>query len=463
MNKLLLVYEDYPDLMAMETTLKKVGFDVIGLTNEVSVPEHILSFNPDLVMAYGRGPKVSSLNVGKKLKDMSRWTGKSVLILPTGVKPSPEEFLKIRMDLLLDAPVSPTRAIQVIAKLLNQNEASLLDRLQKLASPESSATTAVSSSKASASTGVEEPIFVTGKVAEGKKSESVLGNVPGEGGSNLSHATGAELEATDLNLVAGDESNSGSQHDEAENRVKFGQKLDSAKFFGGQDDGDKGPGLFGDIDLSAFERDLTGGISIDGKLTRTGTLGEEKDNEPLFEKDKVPHGGPAEILKGELDNQENEVTGKIENSDLQSELVQGTTSETSSDSLDDGSVGFQDLDLEKELNAAIAAQEAEARAVSGRSDTELVTEVTGFDESINLEEISELVKADLQVAELHSAAKKSRYDQIGKDDELSHKKGTVTRVGARRRQKTLQKDFNQENIKDNDQLRRDFATALFKK
>lgn len=43
------------------------------------------------------------------------------------------------------------------------------------------------------------------------------------------------------------------------------------------------------------------------------------------------------------------------------------------------------------------------------------------------------------------------------------KKSTVTRVGARRRQKDLQKDFNEENAKDIDQLRRDFVTAMFKK
>ena len=95
MNKILLVYEDYTDLMSVEATLKKVGFDVIGLSSEYSVAEQMLSFNPDVVVGSGRGGKVSSLGVGKRLKEMSRWQGKAILIFPANFKPTPQELLKI--------------------------------------------------------------------------------------------------------------------------------------------------------------------------------------------------------------------------------------------------------------------------------------------------------------------------------------------------------------------------------
>ena len=59
MNKILLVYEDYADLMSVEGTLKKVGFDVIGLSSEYAIAEQVLAFNPDLVVGSGRGGKVN--------------------------------------------------------------------------------------------------------------------------------------------------------------------------------------------------------------------------------------------------------------------------------------------------------------------------------------------------------------------------------------------------------------------
>lgn len=131
MNKILLVYEDYADLMAIESTLKKVGFDVIGLTSEYAIAEQILAFNPELVVGFGSSSKVTSLGVGKRLKEMSRWAGKSVLIFSPTAKPSAEDLMRIRVDMLLESPVPPLRLVQVIGKLLGLDESLLLERLNK--------------------------------------------------------------------------------------------------------------------------------------------------------------------------------------------------------------------------------------------------------------------------------------------------------------------------------------------
>ena len=108
MNKILLVYEDYADLMAVESTLKRVGFDVVSVSSEYSLQQQMLAFNPDVVVGAGRGGKVSSLGVGKRLKEMARWHGKSVLIFPANFKPSPQDLIKIRVDMILEAPVLPS-------------------------------------------------------------------------------------------------------------------------------------------------------------------------------------------------------------------------------------------------------------------------------------------------------------------------------------------------------------------
>lgn len=376
MNKILLVYEDYPDLMTMETTLKKVGFDVIGLTNEVSVPEHILSFNPDLVIASGKGPKVSSLNVGKKLKEMSRWAGKSVLVLPAGVKPQTEDFLKIRMDLLLDNPLQPYRAIQVIAKLLNRDEASLLERLQQFVGGDGTASAVGSQKSSLSSPSVEEPIFVTGKVSEGSSEDS----------SNLL----SEALGEDATLV----SDSGNGQDsEVENKnFKFGSKLDSVDYFGGKasPEEDSSSSLLGVLDLSELEKELTGGGNYSAKESSEAKLKQLVENE--------------------------------------------------------------------------SSSAASRSNISSTNEDGLSTEESISFDNINLEEIAAKVKASLQVSEEKALEKRKRYQELGAPiDEAVLKKSTVTRVGARRRQKDLEKDFNEESSKDIDQLRRDFTIAMFKK
>lgn len=135
MSKILLVYEDYAELMSAEFPLKKIGFDVIGIGTELGVKDQIVSFNPDLVIACGRGPKVSTLGVGKKLRENARWQGKVVLIFPVGYKPNPEDLIKVRMDMALEAPVEAIRLIQVVASLTNQNEQVLLERFVKSITP----------------------------------------------------------------------------------------------------------------------------------------------------------------------------------------------------------------------------------------------------------------------------------------------------------------------------------------
>ncbi|MGZ3781519.1 MAG: hypothetical protein ACXVCY_12780 [Pseudobdellovibrionaceae bacterium] len=166
MNKILLVYEDYADLMTVEAALKKVGFDVIGLTNEYSIAEQIVGFNPDLVVGSGRSGRVSSLGVGKRLKEMVRWQGKSVLIFPTNFKPNPQELIRIRVDMILESPVLPSRLVQVIGKMLGHDEGVLITRLNKTSQGESVQKLSEANLKNSAKFSAEEAILVKGVIPD---------------------------------------------------------------------------------------------------------------------------------------------------------------------------------------------------------------------------------------------------------------------------------------------------------
>lgn len=128
MHKILLVYDDYTELNNVQSTLKKIGFDCVGISSEFTLSQQVVSFNPDIVIGSGKGPKVTPLGVGRRLKEMPRWNGKTILIF-SGAKPKPEELIKIRMDVVLEMPVSIPRLVQVLASLTDQDERALLTKL----------------------------------------------------------------------------------------------------------------------------------------------------------------------------------------------------------------------------------------------------------------------------------------------------------------------------------------------
>lgn len=130
-SKILLVYEEYSEMMNTQALLQKVGFDVLGISTEYTLSENVLSFNPDVVVAFGRAGKVTTIGAGRRLREMTRWSGKVILILPAGYKPNPQDFAKIRADMLLEAPIPGLRLMQVLGKMLGYDEALLQERLAK--------------------------------------------------------------------------------------------------------------------------------------------------------------------------------------------------------------------------------------------------------------------------------------------------------------------------------------------
>ncbi len=131
MVKTLLVYDDFNELTLTESYLKKVGFDVVGVSNEVLIQDQILSFRPDIIVAQGNSSKVSSFSVGQKLKDNQRFQGKVVIIVPKDVRPSPQDLLKMKMDGLIETPVQPEKLIQVLCRLSGLQPNAFVEKFQK--------------------------------------------------------------------------------------------------------------------------------------------------------------------------------------------------------------------------------------------------------------------------------------------------------------------------------------------
>ena len=131
MKKILLVFEDYSELTATEVYLKKVGFDVVGVSNELLISEQIIAFNPDIIVGHGRSHRVNSLSIGQRLKESSRYQGKSVIIFPQGYKPNNSDLSRMKIDAVLESPINAIKLIQTLAKLCQVPVDPLIEKFKR--------------------------------------------------------------------------------------------------------------------------------------------------------------------------------------------------------------------------------------------------------------------------------------------------------------------------------------------
>lgn len=133
MDRVLLVYEDLNELGHIEATLRKVGFDVESISTDFSLSEKLLSFNPDIITVYGKGIKFSTIALGKKLKDNFRYQGKVVLIFAPDDPPNPQDLLKVRVDVLVQAPVGAIKLADSLLRLSGRDFTQAMDKLTRIA------------------------------------------------------------------------------------------------------------------------------------------------------------------------------------------------------------------------------------------------------------------------------------------------------------------------------------------
>lgn len=179
MLKILLVYDDFQELTNVEMMLKKIGFDVVGITSEFSLTEQLLAFNPQVVVAQGQTTKVSSAGVGKRLRESLRWDGHSILIFHHNSKPNPNDILKMRMDVGLEYPVEPTKMVQVLAQLGGLDANQLLDKLIKNMTQEPASSSGMASGRSSSQEKQDDSVLVSGGKLETESSTSFKGT-PGD-------------------------------------------------------------------------------------------------------------------------------------------------------------------------------------------------------------------------------------------------------------------------------------------
>jgi hypothetical protein len=487
-NKVLLIYEDYSELNSVQSTLKKVGFDCVGISSEFSTSEQVLSFNPDIVIANGKGPKVSTTGVGRRLKDMHRWNGKTILIFPPGIKPKPQDLIKIRMDVVLEAPVQLVRLIQVLANLTNQDDQVLIEKLVK-------------------QTAVKED--------QQKKEDSFsLNKKASEDNIYISGSSGKKEDERD-----------GNKKSRKDRRGKFGQLSgsndsdDSEAYWarGGQDDDKKKSSGFvtresdRSTPSSKARFDLNPQTSPKGPLEKPDNpeskSGQEKnvENERVdwsqVENELLNPNAPKE--KAEKENEiffatggepeaddsadqivaESELQAAIEQAEREAQSAMETEADTdtvaAADTVGDTETGTgtgteAETETETEVEAAteIAPEQLEEMGLSGldapveesgstQSQDEDIAFVSGDISQPEDPEVqarqNELVAAQGQLAD-----KLKRYEKMTETLNLAPE-STLKRTAVKKAQKELKKDWDNDELHSQDDLRREFTKALFRK
>lgn len=129
MLRVLLVLEDYGELMFLQTVLKKIGFDVDSTQNPRKISDSLLSLNPDVVVMTAAGKRIRGLDVVPGIK-RNRGIPRVILIRTGAMGPDVPQDLQV--EAWLDSPVAAPDLLDKIAELNGLNKQILQEKLLKL-------------------------------------------------------------------------------------------------------------------------------------------------------------------------------------------------------------------------------------------------------------------------------------------------------------------------------------------
>lgn len=421
MLKILLVYDDFQELTSVELMLKKIGFDVVGITSEFSLAEQLLSFNPQIIVAQGRTAKVSTANVGRRLRESVRWDGQSVLVFYPNAKPQATELLKIRMDVGLEYPVEPTKLVQVLAQLGSLDTNQLLDKLIKNMSPDAAHSSNKESANFSNRTETES-VFVSGGGKTQEANQKIGGSASGLdaksilSGSSESQDAKSKLSGSGANQDAKSRLGGAAGSEEAKSKIGGAGSADNKSGksnIDGSSGADEAGSLKGSPDSDSEQQNIFGNFNPSGDGLQNPKGGRNSENSgPLFPLNKSSDENSSSNTGGKISNQ-NDDPNHLKNS-----------------------------------------IDANTFALNNSQQDPLMNELENLLQN----------KPDLSLnpPAIQDSARNKKYQEYMKSIPVQQL-ASIKRREAKLRLKDLIKDMDDTELKDQDVLRREYVKALFKK
>lgn len=136
MKRVLAVIEDYNERAFVETLLKKVGFDCVGINKDAIAQDQMISFAPEVVIANYSTKKVNGLLLSKKIQRSNKNLPKFVLVLPEGQTADKAgraaEAKEYHIDFFVESPIQPRKILGILAQAFSLDEAALVGKFEKL-------------------------------------------------------------------------------------------------------------------------------------------------------------------------------------------------------------------------------------------------------------------------------------------------------------------------------------------
>ena len=133
MRKVMLVIDEFSEMVGLESFLRRLGFDVLSLGKEMLVTDALLSFQPEIVIASFRGRNVEGLRLAQRLKK-TMVPPPRVVLAYSGARPQIPQESQRTVEALLEIPVEPQTAIQMLAKLSGLAPEPILEKYAKVSS-----------------------------------------------------------------------------------------------------------------------------------------------------------------------------------------------------------------------------------------------------------------------------------------------------------------------------------------
>ncbi|MES2963776.1 MAG: hypothetical protein V4760_07775 [Bdellovibrionota bacterium] len=130
MRKVMLVIEDYSEMIGLETTLRRLGFDVLSVAKDVLVNDALLGFFPEILIATYKGRNVDGVKLALKLK--KHQIPPAIALLHSGSAPLISGEDRRAIDAFLESPLRAKSAIETVAKLAKMPVAPLLEKYEKV-------------------------------------------------------------------------------------------------------------------------------------------------------------------------------------------------------------------------------------------------------------------------------------------------------------------------------------------
>lgn len=131
--KVLLVVDEYSELIALENMLKKLGIVVVGTNKEVALTDSIMGFYPELVIVSHKGRNVDGMRLLPKIKKLSPASKIAFLYSPASLAQMNDDD-RVKIDAFIELPVAPVQLLTIVANMGGLNREQLLEKYEKLQS-----------------------------------------------------------------------------------------------------------------------------------------------------------------------------------------------------------------------------------------------------------------------------------------------------------------------------------------